>query len=300
MPSYKKNIAPALVLLILLGLIWGSGYSIAKYATEHGVPPLGYAFWQSLGPAIVMLCIVLAQKQFLPLNKKHLRYYFITGLLGIALPNTIMYGCAAHLPAGILAVIVNTVPIMTYPLALLVNQEHFHWPRFAGVCIGLMGITFIIVPHASFSAALHWRWALTALLSPFCFALCAIYINHDRPQDSSITLATGMLIASSILLTPIVFISHHFYPLVPPFTTSDFIVLLEILLSSIGYVLFFTLVRTAGAVYYSLVGGVVALTGLFWGRIIFHEQLNIINSLAVICILTAIVLVSMSQTRKRT
>lgn len=44
----------ALTLLLLLGFIWGSGYSLARYAMTHEVPPLGYSFWQALGPALLL------------------------------------------------------------------------------------------------------------------------------------------------------------------------------------------------------------------------------------------------------
>ena len=39
----------SVILLISLGLVWGSGYAIARFAVTNGVTPLGYTFWQCLG-----------------------------------------------------------------------------------------------------------------------------------------------------------------------------------------------------------------------------------------------------------
>src|SRR5579863_9025259 len=98
-----------LALLLLLGMIWGTGYSIARFAMTHGVNPLGYSFWQSVGPALLIGLLAYRRKHDITLSTAHYRYYFICGLTGIAIPNTNMYFAAPHLPAGLLAVIVNTV-----------------------------------------------------------------------------------------------------------------------------------------------------------------------------------------------
>lgn len=291
-----RHLFTELILLFSLGLLWGSGYVLAKFATTHGASPLGYAFWQSFGPALLLGLIVLFQSKPLSLSLHHCRYYAICGLLGIALPNTNMYFAAAHLPAGILAVIVNTVPIMTLPLALAFRQERFQWLRFCGILVGLSGIGFIVIPHSSLPDPTMLPWALLAFLSPLAFAICAIYINGDRPSNCTpLQLATGMLFTSTIYLLPLVWRQQAFYPLHWPFNLTDKVILLEVLLSSIGYIVFFTLIRLAGPVYYSLVGGVVALTGLMWGQIIFNEHFNAWNFAAVILILAGIVLVSSQQ-----
>jgi len=296
--KYKKLIL-SILLLILLGFIWGSGYSIAHYAMTHGVPPLGYSFWQSLGPAIVLLIFCLVKEGRLNISLRYVRYYLIAGLLGIALPNTNMYFAASHLPAGILAVIVNTVPIMMYPLALLVRQEKFQWLRMAGVLLGVIGIIMVVSSKSSLPTSSMTWWALLTLLSPLFFAICALYIVHDRPKNSSsLSLSAGMLIATAIILMPLVIDTHQFYPL-NSFSTPNLVVILEIILSSIGYVIFFQLLKLAGAVYYSLVGGVVALTGLFWGWLLFDEKLYMWTVIAVICIIVALCVVTLLQTTQR-
>lgn len=284
-------------LLVLLGFIWGSGYSLARYATTHGVSPLSYAFWQSLGPAIVLLLFSL--KSWLRDDARLLQYwpyYLISGLLGIALPNTNMYFSAPHLPAGTVAVIANTVPLMVYPLALIFGQERFVSLRLAAVLLGVVGIMLIVVPGAEMYHSGGMHWVLMTLLTPLSFALCVIYISRYRPpQLEDSILSTGMLIMSSILLLPVVLHSHGFYWFAWPLSHVSMVVLLEIVLSSMGYLLFFRLIKLAGPVYYSLVSGVVCLTGLFWGWLFFSEQLSVGMLIAVIFILVAIVLVTFTS-----
>lgn len=283
-------------LLISLGFIWGTGYSIARFAMTNGVPPLGYSFWQSLGPAVIIGTILFIRRQSLKLSAARIRFYLISGLTGIVIPNTSMYFAASHLPASILAMIVNTVPIIAYPMALLVGLELFNWKRMMGILFAFCGLMLLILPKSSLPSNDMVPWALSTLITPFSFALCTIYIARYRPKDTdTLTLTAGMLIASSLLLMPLVLYTHNFYEFHLPFTPPDGVIILEIILSSIGYLLFIQLIKIAGPVYYSLVDTIVVLTGLFWGRIIFDEQLNRWTAAAVCLIIFALLLVTKQQ-----
>ena len=288
----------SLLLLILLGTLWGTGYSIARFAMTNGVPPLGYSFWQSLGPAIIIGSIVLSRKKSSPTIGKQTPwlYYFICGLTGIVIPNTSMYFAAAHLPASILAMVVNTVPIVAYPMALLVRLEAFSWQRMLGILLAFAGLMLIILPKSSLPSPEMVPWVLSTLITPLSFAICSIYIARFRPAHTdSLTLSMGMLCFATILLVPLVVYTKSFYLFHLPFTLADWVILLEILLSSLGYMLFFQLIKVAGPVYYSLVDTVVVLTGIFWGKILFHEVLNKWTATAVLLILFALVLVTQQQ-----
>lgn len=286
----------ALALLIVLGFIWGSGYTLAKYAMTNDVPPLGYAFWQALGPALLLTIIGLLTSSNPLLKPSHWPYFLVCGLIGIAIPNTNMYFIAKHIPAGLLAVLVNTVPLLVYPMALIAGQERFDIWRIMALILGMTGILLIVGPSDQSQLS---SWAFLALLSPLSFALCSIYIAVKQPPKlNALQAASGMLLAASLLLTPLVIQQHAFYSLSAPFTRVKQVVILEIILSSIGYILFFKLVRLAGPVFYSLTGGMVALTGLFWGFVVFHEKPANMQSLAIFCVICALFLLSWRQSRQ--
>lgn len=285
-----------LTLLVLLGSIWGTGYSIARFAMTNDVPPFGYSFWQSAGPAIIIGCLALYRNKHLTLSTANLRFYFISGLTGIVIPNTSMYYAAGHLPASVLAMVVNTVPIVAYPMALIIGLEVFKWQRILGILIAFLGLLCIVIPKTSLPSVDMVPWTLTTLITPLSFAFCSVYIARYRPTESdALSLTAGMLIASTIMLIPLVLYTHSFYLFHVPLTTPDMVIFLEIILSSVGYVLFFQLIKLAGPVYYSLVDSIVVLTGVFWGYIIFGEQLNQWTASAVVLILFALLLVTQQQ-----
>jgi len=207
-----------------------------------------------------------------------------------------MYFAAAHLPAGILAVVVNTVPIFAYVLALIAGLEKFNFIRFASIFTAITGLMLIIIPGTALPSPMMVPWVCLALLTPCSFAYCAVYIAKYRPANAgALSVAAGTLVAASLILTPVVSLSNNFYEFHVPLQSQDWVILLEILLSTVGYILFFQLIKIAGPVYYSLVDTVVALTGLFWGYIIFHEKLNVWTTPAVLLILGALFLVTAKQ-----
>lgn len=286
----------AVLLLILLGFIWGSGYSLARYAMTHEVSPLGYAFWQALGPAVLLTVSCLLTGINPLINWKNWPYFLICGLVGIMIPNTNMYFVASQLPAGLLAVLVNTVPLLVYPLALLTRQERFDGWRLLALLLGMSGIVMIVAPG---SQDLLTAWTVLAMISPLAFAVCSIYIGAKQPGNlSALQAASGMLLAASLLLTPLMIQQQAFFSLAGPLTRVKQVILLEIVLSSLGYFIFFKLIRLAGPVFYSLTGGVVALTGLFWGFIVFGEKPDSLQGIAIAAVIGAIFLLSWRQARQ--
>lgn len=292
---FDRRAIQSVLLLVSLGVLWGSGYALARYAMTHGVAPLGYAFWQTLGPAVLLA--VIGYRRVIA-DLRHFsawRFFVVTGLLGIAVPNTTMYVVSAHLPAGLLAVIVNTAPLLTYGMAWVCSDEPFHPLRISAVVLCVIGLMVLVFVSQSFdvSQVTSIRWVLLSLLSPLCFAAIAVYTSRRRPVYlSSITLAVGMLLAAFVFLLPVTLSLHAFHPITWHWQRVDQVIVLEILLSSLGYVVFFRLIQLSGSVYYSLVAGVVAVTGLFWGWLLFQEQFTLVQWSAVGLILISIALVT--------
>ncbi len=290
-------------LLFSLGIVWSLGYAIARYCITHGVSPLGYSFWQSIGPAIALFFLMILTKTPFSCSRNHLIYYIFCAILGITFPNSLMYFSAGHLPSGLLAIIVNTVPIFTYPLALLAKQENFNFKRMTAVILGCIGIFWLILSNNALPSAISFpnflghifldKWVLLTLFTPLSFACCSIFIANRQPTPSNpLSLSFGMLLFSSFCLLPFVFGTHSFYMphLKPSFT--DVLILTEIGLSTLGYLIFFALLRLAGPVYYSMVGGVVAMAGILWGKFFFNENILFTQTGPILLILISIISLS--------
>jgi len=289
-----KTLKPA-ALLVLLGILWGSGYTLARFAVLHGVSPLGYAFWQTAGPSVLLLIYLIMRSQLMRIQWQHGVYFLFIGLLGVALPNTNMYFASRHVPSGMLSVVINTSPVFVYLIALWAGEEKWSPVRVLALVLLIVGLGMIVLPgwnwYGNGNLAVSPRWVLLALASPLCFASAAVFIAQKPVGLSVGVLACGMMMSAWFWLCPVVWVTHSFYWPASHWHARDTAVLAEIVLSSLGYVVFFELLLSAGAVYYSFVSGVVAMMGVIWGKIFFTEPLSLMDSLAMLVIFIATMII---------
>ncbi len=262
-----------LALLLGLGSLWGLTFSLSKLAIGNGVHPLGYAIWQTAGPALLLFLFCLLRRDPPRRTPRHLRYYLLAGLLGIAIPNTNFAFALRHIPAGLLAIVVTLVPLLTYVLAVAFGMERPRALRFAGLVMGLAGALCLILPRASLPNPEMTFWVLLSFVTPIFYSINTIYSTRARPAEGgSVGLACGMLAAAALWQLPFAIVSDALYWPSLPFGVADWALSGQVVAASLAYVVFFELLRIAGPVTFSQVAYIVTLTGLAWGWVIFDEQ----------------------------
>lgn len=274
-PLTAGQISPVvpLVLILTLGSLWGLSFSFSKMAANGGVHPVAYTFWQGLAAGTIVAAICRLRGMRIPLGRVCLRYYFMTGLIGIALPNIIIVTAIAHLPTGVMVLIIPFVPLITYLIAIGVRIERFAVIRFAGVLFGLAGVALIVLPQSSLPDPAAAPWFLLALATPVLYAVNNITAARLRPPDShSLPLAAGMLLAAALMLTPVMFAMDVLYLPGLPIGEAEIGMAGQIVISSVAYLMFFEILRLAGPVFMSFTGYIVTLTGIAWGVLLFGES----------------------------
>ncbi len=281
--------------ILVVGTLWGTSFSLSKYAIGQGVPPLGYAFWQCFGAGTLLMLMLTLRGSRLPLTRRHLGFYLMTGSLGIGAPNVNFYLVIGHVPAGLMAIVITTAPLITFVMALATGLERFRWLRMLGILLGLVGVLLLIVPGAAGGAGGLNGWVLVGLLTPFFYSISSILTAKFRPAGiSALASAAGMMLAAATLQLPFMLLLGHGYAPFPAPQLRDLAILAHVCVSTIAYVTYFHLVRVAGPVYFSQVGYVVTLTGILWGMIFFGEQLDPAIYLATAVLLAGIALVNLS------
>ncbi|MGD9153211.1 MAG: DMT family transporter [Gammaproteobacteria bacterium] len=280
-------------MLTILGCLWGLSFTLARYATTHGVPSIDYAVYQTTGAAICLLVYFFIGKgRSLKITKKIICYCCVTGLLGVAIPNTNKFLIAPHLQASVLAITTSSIPIFIYLFAIIFKQEIFKFYRFIGVILAVASIVLILTPAINIRNGYNLH-PMLALITPISLALCIIYAIKNRPKDCSAKmLALGTLLMASLTLVPLIPYTKAFYVITLPLRPTDWCILLEIIFSSCGYIILFDLIKKITPVYYSMVDSITAISGVFWGWLIFQERLSTLIVVALIFILMGIRLVT--------
>ncbi len=178
MPHIKLALA-----LVGLGLAWGLTIPRTRIAVSTGHQPPGLIFWQ-LAIVTVILAAVTALRRRRPGFKRPLpAYYVVIALLGTLLPNSFSYLAAARLPAGVMGIVIASVPMFSLAIALGIGLEKASLRRAAGVLLGAAAVVLLVAPD-SLPQPGTAIFVLVALIAPLCYGIEGNYIATRRPAEA--------------------------------------------------------------------------------------------------------------------
>ena len=109
--------------IVILGSLWGVTPVFVKHLGALGWPPLMIAVFGAMGRSAILLTLCRLRGIRIPTDARHLRYYAVSGLFGMALANLVGFTSLQHIPAGFFLVGVVSAP---YPLHLQIQEEALH------------------------------------------------------------------------------------------------------------------------------------------------------------------------------
>lgn len=290
----------ALSLLTLLGVLWGGQTVLAKFVITSGVPPFGYAFWQTFGAGCVLLLFNLVRRKPPPGTLRHVLFYTAVGWTGSGIPTANMYVVLSEIPVGLMAIALTTVPLITYGLSLGVRLERFDVIRALGISAGFAGAMMILLPRGSLPDPTMLPFVALAFLTPFSYSISGVYASARRPADvDSMHVACGTLLAASMLLLPVSLATGTFYPIWQKLDFVNGLILAHIMTTAFSFFVYFSLLRLAGAVYFSQVTYIVTATAVTLGILFFAEVHSTWIWGALVVIIAGVSLVNLRQRAAR-
>ncbi len=196
-----SNRAVPYLMLVGSAVIYGSIFSLNKIAAEAGLPPIGYAFWQSFVAGLALLIVTFVRRAPPGLGIAHLRAYVVIGALVFGLPVALLTYVAPNLPAGIMTLVLALSPPLTYLFGMLARIERFYWFGALGIALGFGGVLVLIGPSAALPNAGMVGWFLLSLAAPVMFAGANVLASVLRPPAlGSVAMGAGVLLGSSAVL----------------------------------------------------------------------------------------------------
>ena len=279
--------------LIFLGTSWGLSFSLMKIAINNGGEPFGIAFWQAIICAFFLYLYISLKHSKLDIKAHHTKLIILLGVFGSTLPNVLFYWSAERLNAGLLAISVSFIPLLTYAFAFSLRIEMFSFKRVAGVLLGAIALNLLMVPENSMPIKSDIFWLLIACVAATSYAIENLLIDIKMPTDiGPVRLAFGMNLMGALLVLPLALLSSQ--TIVPQFPPSA----LELsvaglgLINAIAYSTFILLIRRTGSVFASQTGYVVTIGGMFWGILLFNEVYSLWVWISLLLIIVGVILVS--------
>ncbi len=301
MTAKAANPFQAPLYVLIFGTLFGATISMAKLGGQYGLNPITLVFWQMLLGGILLLITALARGQSLRLNRRYLRYYFIAGLVGNAIPTTLAFVASLKIGAALTGLVYPLSPLTTYAFSIIIGIDAIRKHKVAGMALGLLGAAAIVVPPLFSAPDLATDtppilWLALAFSIPIFLGIANIYRSMDWPQGaSSISLAAGMLLATTILMIPLFFFVDA--PVWPEFTSMVPIAIFvgNIIMSYVGFIFYFELQRIADPVYFSQISYFITITTMVFGYVLFGETIHWYVVPSVVLIFAGLFLVSRKQ-----
>ncbi len=262
-----------LVSLLLIGVCWGITVPLTKIAVSTGHQPFGLIFWQLVIVVVVLFLFAKLRRKSIVFARENMRLFVMVALFGAVLPDVFFYAAAAKLPAGVLSIILASVPLFTLPIAIGLGLDQFAWKRLLGLVLGLMGILLLIGPDAISLDGSAIFFVPLALLAPLFYAtegnLVALWGTQGLDPVQTLL---GASIIGVLLTLPIALASGQWIDPFAAFGPAEAALVVGAIIHALVYAGYVWLIGRAGSVFAAQSSYLVNGFGVFWAIVLLGES----------------------------
>jgi drug/metabolite transporter (DMT)-like permease len=197
-----------------------------------------------------------------------------------------------------MAMLISTVPIFAFPVALMLGTDRFGWARLAGLACGLAGVTLIVAPETSLPDPALAVFIPLALVAPLFYALEGNIVGRWGTLGlDPIQLLFGASALGLVVALPLALATGHFIDPRGPWGAADGAVVLSSLIHAGVYAGYVWMVGRAGAVFAAQVSYLVTVFGVLWAMALLGERFSGSVWLAMLMMFAGLFLVQPRSTR---
>lgn len=283
-----------IILVIVVGVLWGSTPAISRIAANLGASPLALATWVNLFLAVSYISIALARGQFATFKWKYLGFLAIWTLIAAILQRVVLLFLAGQIEATLLALVATFQGFIVFVFASATKLEKATPLRMLGLAFGLVGVFVVLSDKLDLSGVgSDWWWLALSLSLPSLYAVEWVFVAARKPADLEFLPAIGvMMLMSSFILAPTAIAVEGSLLFSDGFGETEQVALILCVVIAFTMITSFKLVDLAGPVFASQSAYAMTMAGIGWGMLLLGETLSSTAWIAVALILVGLVLVS--------
>lgn len=282
--AQKTMSTSAWLILLLLAALWGGSFIFSKVAVSQ-VTPLTLVLARVLLAAITLHFVCLFTGVRLPTTMKAWTAYIVMGLLNNVIAFSLIFWGQQSIEASLSAILTGATPFFTVLIAgLVLADERFSKEKVIGLIIGFAGVVLVIGPRHMLGLGEHLLAELAIVGAALAYGFSGVWGRRFAGENPLAT-ATGQLTAASVMMIPIAFYFERPLELGPLSTPVIISVLaLAIVSTAIAYLLFFKVLKMAGATNTSLVTMLVPVFTMLIAVPTLGERVDALKLLGLIVI----------------
>lgn len=255
------------LLLVLLSAIWGASFLFIKVGVDELEPSVVVLGRLVVGGAC-LLPLVAGRGGLAPLRGV-LVPLVVLGALNNALPFWLLGFAETRLDSGLTAVVQAAAPIFTVLLAARLDpsQRVRGW-RLAGIVVGFAGVALLVGDQRGGELT----GALAVIGTALCYAVSVLYAGRTVRGLPPLQVSIGQLGTAAVITAP--FALAQLPSELPRPQVLAAVAALGALGSGVAYLLYFTIIASAGASRAILVTYLVPAFALVYGAIGLDEAVT--------------------------
>lgn len=259
--------------MALLALNWGGSF-VANRAALDGLGVMSVVAIRVLGGGLLLWLWVWLRGLPVPRDARLWGAFLVMGAINNAIPFSLITWGQLTIPSGLAAILNAATAILGVLVAAAAFRDETLTARKAtGVAVGFAGVVTVIGP----AALTHFdptSLAQIALIgAALSYALAAAWARATLGGVRAEVAAAGMLTGSSLIMVPLALWHDGWPALAQPWRVWAGLAHLALMSTAIAYLLYYRLIRGAGAGNASLTTLLVAPVAIVLGAMVFGETL---------------------------
>lgn len=276
--------------LAALVAMFGSAFLFTKFAVQE-IPPVSVVTARLLTSALLLLIITYWQGERLQTLLPYWRLILILSITGNCLPFFVIAWGQQYIDSSLAGILMAMMPLTTVVLAhFFVQGERINRNKIIGFCLGFTGVVILMQPDLVLANQLNWL-QLVAMLSvlggALSYAVNSI-IAHSLPKISLSLISAGVLVVASFIMLPFAYAAGFDWWPATTWKSSGSVLFLGVFASGFATIIYFSVIRHAGAAFLSQINYLIPVWAVFIGMIFGGESLTVHVVIALVVILAGI------------
>jgi drug/metabolite transporter (DMT)-like permease len=193
------------LLAISSTIIWSGNFIVSRYAI-HLAGPISLAFFRWTTATLTMFPFAIsALRKEWPIFKENKLYFFLMGLFGFAIYNTLIYTAGHYATAINMSLFGSTVhPIVAAILGAILIHEKLHWKNITGILLCITG-TLYLLTKGELTNIIHFKIGIGDLwmvAAGCCFGSYNVFVRKKPTGISNNSFLLCLFAIGATLLFP--------------------------------------------------------------------------------------------------
>jgi len=278
------------LLLLLLGAIWGSSFFNIKIAT-YSFEPYTLALIRVIFATLFLVIFSFFYKIKINAFSKDWKIYALVGLCNIAIPFSLIAVGTNKVDSYLAAILMSTTPLTGSILAhIFTKDEKITFFKSIGIILGFIGVLLLFFDKLVLNED-NYFFALIILVGSTFYSIAGILILKKMKNSGNLNVTTSTMIWALIFLSPIAFIFERPFNSNPSLDSVLSLVYLGSVATGFAWWLRFKILMKNGLVFQTQVAYLIPIFGVIFGVLILNEQITWKVFVSLIIIMSGIYIV---------